>query len=364
MEKKLFLANLASKLPVLRGVLGWTQAELAKRIGISRANIVAIEQNPHKMSKTTALALYTAVFGELMQKREQYAALNFELWRRNETTDREYLLKQINGIAWGRKKGAAVLVIGSSRDPLAGKTAHLIQLLNHPGEADKSAMLSHHDIEQILERTVGYIQEEACKLLGIEERDPEAYIKNLEEVTYHLGDFEVEFAIGDISAQDGVDIIVNASDRYLSGSGGGDRAIHQAAGPQLDDECQSLVPVQPGQAVATDAYWLPNYLIIHCVGPRYDLDELAPELLAMCYRNALHLAETRAAENGYGSIAFPSVATGTFGFPLKQAAPVALQTVLEIIPSLQAITKIRFVLFDSTTLAFYTKAWELLTKDL
>lgn len=363
MEKKLFLANLASQLPAIRNILGWTQAELAKRIGISRANIVSIEQNPNKMSKTSALALYTAIFGELMQKRQQYASLNFELWRRNETTDREYLLKQINGIMWGRKKGAAVMVIGPSREPLAGKTAHLIQLLNDPNEADKSSMLSHHDIEQILERTVDFIQEELCKLLGLEERNPEAYIKNLEEVTYQLDEFEIEFCVGDISEQEGVDIIVNASDRYLSGSGGGDRAIHQAAGPQLDDECLTLVPVQPGQAVATEAYWLPNYLIIHTVGPRYDLDELAPELLAMCYRNSLHLAETRASALGYSSIAFPSVATGTFGFPLKQAAPMALQTVLEVIPSLQAINKIRFVLYDSPTLHVYTRAWEQLTKN-
>ena len=355
MEKGLFLAQLAGRLPVIRETLGWSQAELAKRLGLSRDDMANIESNPNQMGKTVALALFTAVFGELNLKRRQYASLNFVLWSRNETTDREYLLQQINAIAWGDKQAASVLVIGPSKDPLAGKTAHLIQLLDNPGEALQSAMLNQQDIALILERTVQQIEDELCGYLGLESPEASMYINNLDEISYQLGACAIEFLIGDISDQDDMDIIVNASDKYLSGSGGGDRAVHQAAGPQLDEECQPLVPVQAGQAVATKAYWLPNHLIIHCVGPNYKLDEMAPELLTYCYRNALHLAETHAAEKGYTSLAFPSIATGTFGYPVTQAAPIALETILGIIPSLQAINKIRFVLFDSDTLDIYVK---------
>jgi len=359
LEKNLFIINLARQLPLIREKLGWTQEELARRLGLSRANIISLEQYPDKMGKSTALSLYTAVFGELSLKRRQYMALDLSRWDSGNPLAQAALLKQLHNIAWGRKRLAAVLVVGSGREALANKTADLIKLLNHP-EALTGTALSATDLEAILERSLQYIENDICAHMGLESPDAGVYLNRLETIVYHLDGLELEFTIGDISAQDDMDIIVNATDANLSGSGGGDQALHEAAGPQLDEECQAHVPLQTGQAAATEAYWLPNYLLIHCAGPRYGLDEPAAELLADCYRNALGLGEEYARTNDYTSIAFPAISTGLGGYPVKRAARVALETVLQTLPALQAINKIRFVLFDSYTLNIFTKTWEAL----
>lgn len=153
---------------------------------------------------------------------------------------------------------------------------------------------------------------------------------------------ELEIVEGDITSQPDIDVIVNAANAQLTRGGGVAGAIHRAAGPELEIECLPLGPINPGQAVITKAYCLPNKRVIHCLGPVYGQDEPSGELLANCYRNALRLAD----ENNLESIAFPAISTGIFGYPVCEAALVALKSVLESMPQLRNIHRVRFVLFD------------------
>lgn len=159
--------------------------------------------------------------------------------------------------------------------------------------------------------------------------------RNLQGVT-------LECVQGDIARQPDMDAIVNAANAELRIGGGVAGAIHRGAGPELERECQPLAPIQPGQAVITAAHNLPNRSVVHCLGPVYSVDEPAEPLLAACYRNALELAE----QNELGSIAFPAISTGAFGYPLEAATQVAFKTVLEMLPQLSSVKHIRFVLFQ------------------
>jgi O-acetyl-ADP-ribose deacetylase len=155
----------------------------------------------------------------------------------------------------------------------------------------------------------------------------------------------LECVRGDIANQPDVDAVVNAANAQLRTGGGVAGAIHTAAGPGLEQECRAFAPLRPGQAVITGAHALPNRYVIHCLGPVYGRDEPADALLADCYRNALRLA----AQDGVGSVAFPAISTGIFGYPLERAAEVAVSTVVESV--LQngdpVVALIRFVLFDA-----------------
>lgn len=364
MEHKLYLINIGGRLAAIREKLGWTQEELARRTGFSRANIVSLEQNPDRMGKTAALALYTATFGELSIKRSQYDALDYFLWDEGVKEDRKALLRQVNSIAWGRKNTASVLAIGSTRDAVAIKTALLIRLLNDPDSLMDSVNLDREDIRMVLLRSLEYIETDICSYLGLEHPDVGMYISNLEGRTYRILDLEIELAIGDISQQEDIDIIVNATDTMLSGNGGGDRLIHLAAGPMLEEELEPFIPAEVGSAVVTKAYRLPNQHVIHCVGPRYGQDEPAEELLKHCYRNALRIAEEKAGRHVDVSVAFPAISSGAFGYPLPLAARAALEAVLDYLPNLRGIGRIRFVLFDSHTLAVYAKLLDAMTKNL
>jgi len=146
---------------------------------------------------------------------------------------------------------------------------------------------------------------------------------------------------GNIAAQPGIDAVVNAANGELRTGGGVAGAIHRAAGPGLEAECRPLAPIRPGQAVITGAHNLPNRHVIHCLGPVYGRDEPAGALLAACYRNALALAERQ----GLTSVAFPAISTGVFGYPMEEAARVALGAVIGELPNLTSVTFIRFVLY-------------------
>ncbi|MEX1033146.1 MAG: macro domain-containing protein [Cellvibrionaceae bacterium] len=160
-----------------------------------------------------------------------------------------------------------------------------------------------------------------------------------------LHNIRIECVLGDIAHQADVEAIVNAANAELRIGGGVAGAIHRAAGPGLEEECRPLAPIRPGDAVITGAHNLPNRYVIHCLGPVYGLDEPADELLASCYRNALHLAE----DKGIESLAFPAISTGAFGYPLEDATRVAFETIRAVVPGLSGIKLIRFVLFDSAS---------------
>jgi O-acetyl-ADP-ribose deacetylase (regulator of RNase III) len=169
----------------------------------------------------------------------------------------------------------------------------------------------------------------------------------------------LELIQGDIASQDDVDAVVNAANAQLRTGGGVAGAIHRAAGPGLEDETQPLAPIRPGEAVITGGHDLPNRHVIHCLGPVYGRDEPAEELLRECYQNALALAE----QHDITSVAFPAISTGAFGYPIEEAAEVALSTVLEAMPELDAVERIRFVLFDNRALAVHASALEDLTES-
>ena len=151
---------------------------------------------------------------------------------------------------------------------------------------------------------------------------------------------------GDITNQGDVAAIVNAANAELHTGGGVAGAIHRAAGPGLEEEARPLAPIAPGEAVITGAHGLPNRHVIHILGPVYGRDRPEAELLADCYRNSLALAE----ENGLDSVAFPAISTGVFGYPVEEAAEMAIRTVIEESTKLQSVSLIRFVLFSERDL--------------
>jgi O-acetyl-ADP-ribose deacetylase (regulator of RNase III) len=156
----------------------------------------------------------------------------------------------------------------------------------------------------------------------------------------------VECVQGDITSQGDVAAIVNAANSELRSGGGVAGAIHRAAGPGLEEEARPLAPIGPGEAVITGGHNLPNRHVIHTLGPVYGQDHPEAELLTNCYRNSL----ARAEENGIDSIAFPAISTGIFGYPVEEAAEVALRAVVEATERLQHVRLIRFVLFDEKDL--------------
>jgi O-acetyl-ADP-ribose deacetylase (regulator of RNase III) len=156
-----------------------------------------------------------------------------------------------------------------------------------------------------------------------------------------VGAVTVECVRGDITSQEDVTAIVNAANAELRSGGGVAGAIHRAAGPGLEEEARRLAPIGTGEAVITGGYELPNRYVIHTLGPVYGRDRPEAELLAGCYRNSLALAEEREIE----SVAFPAISTGIFGYPVEEAAKVALQTVVEETQRLDNVRLVRFVLF-------------------
>ncbi len=172
------------------------------------------------------------------------------------------------------------------------------------------------------------------------------------------GSAQLHLWVGDITAQD-TDAIVSAANALLLGGGGVDGAIHRAAGPQLLDACKALKKTLPGgvlrtgSAVITPGFGLPARHVIHCVGPIYEREGPdAPALLEQCYRQALALAR----DNGLRSITFPSIATGVYGYPVEEAAPIAMRTLVDELTKHGAPPLVRMSLFDATTFEVYREA--------
>lgn len=166
---------------------------------------------------------------------------------------------------------------------------------------------------------------------------------------YSFQNIELEIVKGDISDQPELDAVVNAANAQLAPGGGVAGAIHSKAGPELYKESRNLAPINPGEAVITKAYRLPNKNVIHCLGPVYGQDKPEDELLASCYRNSLKLAD----KHKLSSIGFPAISTGIFGYPPDLAVEVVFNTVLAELPKLEHLKKIKFVLYSNEDLQLY-----------
>jgi O-acetyl-ADP-ribose deacetylase len=162
-------------------------------------------------------------------------------------------------------------------------------------------------------------------------------------VQYQIIELSLELREGNIANQPDIEAVVNAANAGLYTGGGVAGAIHDAAGPGLYKECRPLAPIKPGEAVITGAHKLPNQYVIHCLGPVYCMDHPADKLLASCYRNALLLAE----EKEIASIAFPAISTGIYGYPKEEAIPIAIETIIEMIPKLKSLKQVAIVLYSA-----------------
>ncbi len=162
----------------------------------------------------------------------------------------------------------------------------------------------------------------------------------------------IELTEGDITRQQ-VDAIVNAANSSLLGGGGVDGAIHRAGGPAILEECKKIGGCPTGEAVITTAGMLPARHVIHTVGPIWRGGSHGEaELLAKAYANSLALA----ASHRLSSIAFPSISTGAYGYPLDRAADIALAAVLAHLRGTTTLSIVRFVLFNRITFEAYTHA--------
>ena len=157
---------------------------------------------------------------------------------------------------------------------------------------------------------------------------------------------------GDITRQ-AVDAVVNAANTTLLGGGGVDGAIHAAAGPALLEECRKLGGCPTGEAKITRGFHLPARWVIHTVGPVwYGGTHREDDALARCYRSTLRLAQ----ENGVQTIAFPSISTGAYRFPVERAASIALHEIIAFLRTNLIPSEVRIVCFDPRTFEVYDSA--------
>ena len=174
--------------------------------------------------------------------------------------------------------------------------------------------------------------------------------------TRTFGASRVELAQGDIT-REMVDAIVNAANSGLLGGGGVDGAIHKAGGPAILEECRAIRedqgPLPAGEAVLTSGGRLATRHVIHTVGPVWrGGGHGEAETLARCYRSSLALAAAR----GLSSVAFPAISTGVYGYPVEEAASVALRTLREVLGAGSPVTLVRCVLFTERDLEIYRRA--------
>ncbi len=163
---------------------------------------------------------------------------------------------------------------------------------------------------------------------------------------------KLELVQGDITRVD-ADAIVNAANSSLQGGGGVDGAIHRAAGPELLAECRTVGRCPAGQAKLTKGYRLPARHVIHTVGPVWHGGNQSEEaVLARCYKSVFALVE----QHGLRSVAFPSISTGVYGFPITRAAPIALREIHAALARLPRLEKVTVVLFSSADLETYQRA--------
>ncbi len=167
-----------------------------------------------------------------------------------------------------------------------------------------------------------------------------------------VGKSKLELVQGDITQQD-TEAIVNAANSSLLGGGGVDGAIHRAGGPQILEECRKIGGCPPGEARITTGGRLKAKYVIHTVGPIYYGGQSGEaQTLANAYRNGLALASQR----GIKSLAFPSISTGAYSYPIELAAPIALRTATDYLQAHPEVELVRFVLFGQSAYDAYKKA--------
>ena len=174
---------------------------------------------------------------------------------------------------------------------------------------------------------------------------------------------KLSLTVGDITKQK-TDAIVNAANSSLMGGGGVDGAIHRAGGPKILEECMKIREKQggcdTGEAVITTGGNLPAKYVIHTVGPIWEGgNRREPELLANCYKNSLKLA----VENGIKTISFPSISTGAYGYPMDQAANVALKAVIDFLKKDDSLEEVVFVLFNDMIYKSYESSLKSISND-
>jgi O-acetyl-ADP-ribose deacetylase len=167
----------------------------------------------------------------------------------------------------------------------------------------------------------------------------------------------IEIMQGDITALK-LDAIVNAANTTLLGGGGVDGAIHRAAGPELLNECRKIGGCPAGEARITRAYNLPAKYVIHTVGPIYQGKNKDRELLANCYTNSLKLA----VKNNITSIAFPAISCGAYGYPVKEACRIAMDTTCQFLEADSTLKKVVFILFSADSYNVYEEYLEATSK--
>jgi O-acetyl-ADP-ribose deacetylase (regulator of RNase III) len=181
---------------------------------------------------------------------------------------------------------------------------------------------------------------------------------------YRIGSEAIlELVVGDITNETTC-AIVNAANSSLLGGGGVDGAIHRVAGPSLLEECRKIReqrgPLPAGQAVITSGGNLKSRYVIHTVGPVWQGGQKnEPQILESCYCHSVEQANLKAC----GSVSFPSVSTGAFGYPVGPAAQIALRAIADLLHSPKTVKLVRFVLFDQRTFKAYSAAAEELSRD-
>jgi len=177
-------------------------------------------------------------------------------------------------------------------------------------------------------------------------------------MTRRIGEAALELVEGNI-VDEVTDAIVNAANRGLRGGGGVDGAIHSAGGPAIMAECRRIGGCETGDAVITTGGALKARHVIHTVGPVYSGSARDAELLASCYRRSLEVADA----HGLTSVAFPSISTGAYGYPLGEAADVALRATMDAMQAHPGVRQVRFVLYGARAHQAYAAALERLLPE-